>query len=99
MGTFCTEGLVMSKNITIYFKPQYKPTSIPKTYTFIFFFNVRLGTEEKDMNKLIKQYDDLLGVHYPTQEIVYITDHTGTRVYLCTRIKEHFPKAVHIFER
>ena len=41
METFCTEGLTLSENIKILFKPDFKP--IPKrTFTFISFLNVRL---------------------------------------------------------
>ena len=51
------------------------------------------------MNDFVRQYAEFRGVHYPTQEIGDIKFHTGTRVYRCTKIKEHFPKAVHIFGR
>ena len=41
METFCTEGLTLSENIKILFKPDFKP--IPKrTFTFISFLNVPL---------------------------------------------------------
>ena len=43
MEIFCTEGLILSKNIKICFKPYFKP--IPKrTITFISFLNVLLKT-------------------------------------------------------
>ena len=97
MQTFCTEGLVISDNITVYFKPVYKLPPPTRNYTFVSFLNVPLETEEKDMNDFVRQYAEFRGVHYPTQEIGDIKFHTGTRVYRCKKIKEHFPKAVHIF--
>lgn len=43
MENFCTEGLILSEDIKIYFKPDFK--TIPKrTITFISFLNVPLET-------------------------------------------------------
>lgn len=47
MQTFCTEGLTISENNTIYFKPDYR-SRLTLTYTFISFLNVLLETEEKE---------------------------------------------------
>ena len=99
MQTFRVEGLVISKNITIYFKPDYKPTRPSAAYTFVSFLNVFLKTEEKDMNDFVRQYAEFRGVHSPTQEIAEIKFHTGSRVYQSTKIEEHFPRAVHVFGR
>ena len=98
MSIFCTEPLTISENNYIVFKPDYKP---PQTRAFIFisFLNVPLETEETEMTRYVKEYCDVHGVHYPKQHIGDITYHTGTRVYRCSNIKEHFPKAVHIFGR
>ena len=95
----CTEGLVISENITVCFKLDYKATRPSPTYTFHSFLNVPLGTEKKVISEFVKQYAEFRGAHYPTREIGDIKFHTGTRVYQCTRIKEHFPRAVHIFGR
>ena len=46
-----------------------------------------------------KECCDVHGVHYPKQHTGDITHHTGARVYRCPKIKEHFPKAVHILGR
>ena len=99
MQSFCTEGLVISDNITVYFKPDYKLPPPTRNYTFVSFQNVPLEREEKDMNDFVRQYAEFRRVHYPTQKIGDIKFHTGTRVYRCTKIKEHLPKAVHIFGR
>ena len=98
ISIFCTEPLTISENNYIVFKPDYKP---PQTRAFIFisFLNVPLETEETEMTRYVKEYCDVHGVHYPKQHIGDITYHTGTRVYRCSNIKEHFPKAVHIFVR
>ena len=71
MQNFRIEGLVISKNITIYYKP----------YTFVSFLNVSLKTEEKDINDFVKQHAEFRGFHSPTQEIAEIKFHTGSRVY------------------
>ena len=92
MSIFSTEPLTISENNYIVFKPDYKP---PQTRAFI--LNVPLETEETEMTRYVKEYCDVHGVHYPKQHIRDITYHTGTRVYRCSNIKEHFPKAVHIF--
>ena len=49
------------------------------------------------MTRHVKEYCDVHGVLYPKQHIGDITYHTGTRVHRCSNIKEHFPKAAHIF--
>ena len=98
MEIFCTEGLILSKNIKICFKPYFKP--IPKrTITFISFLNVLLKTEENDMTEFIKQYCHVHGVRYLIQKIGDIKYHNGTRVYRVSNIRECFPKSVHIFGR
>ena len=51
------------------------------------------------MTRYVREYCDVHGVHCPRQHIGGITYHTRTRVYRCSNIKEHFPKAVHIFGR
>ena len=96
MSTFCTEPLTISENINIVFKPDYKP---PKTRAFIFisFSSVSLETEENEMTRYVKEYCVVHGAHYPKQNIGDITYHTGTRVYRCSSIKEHFHKA-HLWE-
>lgn len=98
MEIFCTEGLILSEDIKIYFKPDFTP--IPKrTITFISFLNVPLETEEKYMTEFVKQYCHVHEFHYPIQKIGDIKYLTGTRVYRISNIKEHFPKSVHIFGR
>ena len=98
MQTFCTEGLTISENNTIYFKPDYKLRQ-QRTYTFISFLNVPLETEEKEMDSYVKQYCSVHRVHYPYQTIKNIKHHTATRVYRVSNITKHFPKADHIFGR
>lgn len=98
METFCTEGLVLSESIKIYFKPDFK-TPPKRTYTFISFLNVPLETKEEDMTKFVRQFCTVHGVHYPTQKIDDIKYRTGTRVYRVSNIKEHIPRSVHIFGR
>ena len=51
------------------------------------------------MTRYVKEYCDVHGVHYPKQNIGDIIYHTGTRVFRCSNIKKHFPKAVHICGR
>ena len=51
------------------------------------------------MNDFVRQYAEFCGVYYPTQKIGDIRFHTGTRVYRCTKIKDHLSRAVHIFGR
>ena len=99
MQTFCTEGLTVPENISVFFKPDYKPTLKQRTYTFESFLTVLLEMEEQDTDQFVKQYLQFTGVHYPTKEIGNIQYHTGTRVYRCTKIKKHHPKSVHIFGR
>ena len=98
MSTFRTEPLTILENNNIFFKPDYKP---PQTRTFIFisFLNVPLETEENEMTRSVKECCNVHGLNYPKQRIGDITYHTGTRVCGCCNIKEHFPKAVHIFGR
>ena len=54
MQTLWREGLVISENITIYFKLNYKLTRPSPTYTFVSFLDVPIDTEEKDMNDFIR---------------------------------------------
>ena len=90
MSTPCTEPLIVHNYIA--FKPDYKP---PQTRAFIFipFLNVPPETEENEVTcdrKNVVTYTEYTGD---------ITHHTGARVYRCPKIKEHFPKAVHILGR
>ena len=68
MQTFCTEGLTISENNTIYFRSDYKPRQ-HITYTFISFLNVPLETEKKEMEDYIRQNCSVHGVHYPYQKL------------------------------
>ena len=70
-----------------------------KTYTFVSFLNAPVETEEKDMDEFVRQHFDFTKVHYPTQKVDDIEYHTGTRVYWCTKVKDHLPKSVHIFRK
>ena len=63
MQTFCTEGVVISGNITVYFKPDYKLPPPTQNYTFVSFLNVPLETEKKDMKNFVRQHVELCGVH------------------------------------
>ena len=98
MSIFYTEPLTISENSCIVFKPDYKP---PQTSAFIFIslLNVPLETKENDMTRYVKEHCEVHAVQYPKQHIRDITYHTETRLYRCSNIKEHFPKAVHIFGR
>ena len=98
MHTFCTEGLTISENKTVYCKPDFRPR-LTMTYTFISFLNVPLETEVKELDAYVKQFYTAHGVHYPFQKIDDIKYHTGTRVYRISNIKEHLPRADHIFGR
>ena len=48
METLCTEGLTLSENIKIYFKPDFEQAP-RRAISFISFLNVPLETEGKDM--------------------------------------------------
>ena len=98
METFCTESLVLSDIVKIYFKPDYKPMP-KKKLTFISFINVPLETEERHMTEYVNQNCHVHGFHYPIQSIEDIEYRTGTRVYCVSNIREHFPRSVHIFGR
>ena len=98
MQTFSTEGLTISENNTVYFKPDFKPRQ-NRTYSFISFLNVPLETKEKEMDAYVKQFCTVRGVHYPFQKIDDIKYHNGTNVYRVSTITEHLPKADHIFGR
>ena len=95
METFCTEGLVLSDIVKIYFKPDYKPMP-RKKFTFISFINV---PEERRITEYVNQNCHVHGVHYPIQSIKGIEYRTGTRIYCVSNIREHFPRSDHIFGR
>ena len=71
MQTFCTEGLTISENNTVYFKPDFKPRQ-NRTYSFISFLNVPLETKEKEMDAYVKQFCTVRGVHYPFQKMTIL---------------------------
>ena len=96
ISTFCTEPLTILENNNIVFKPAFKPPQ-ERAFIFISLLNVSLETKENEMTRHVKEYCDVHGVLYPKQHIGDITYHTGTRVHRCSNIKEHFPKAAHIF--
>ena len=80
MHAFCTEGLTISENNTVHFKPDFRPR-LTMTYTFISFLNAPLETEEKKMDAYVKQFCTVHSAHYPFQKTDDIKYHTGTRVY------------------
>ena len=84
MQTFCTEGLVISDNITVYFKPDYKLPPPTRNYTFVSFLNVPLETEEKDMNDFVRQHAEFLGFTTPhkkleTLNFTLVPEYTGAK--------------------
>lgn len=75
INTVCTEGLKVSENTTFYFKPDYKPAWRQSRFTFVCSHNIRLETEQEDMDNFLKEQFNIKSILSSTKYWRYLLPH------------------------